>query len=75
MIDLMLKKYFWDIDFETLEVGKDKKYIIERILELGDENATRWIFKNFSKEDILNALKNNRKISKKSLNFWNLFLK
>ena len=75
MIDLMLKKYFWDIDFETLEAEKNKKYIIERILELGDENAAKWIFKNFSKKDILNALKNNRKISKKSLNFWNLFLK
>lgn len=69
-----LKKYFWDTDFNKLEVKQHKKYILERILEMGDEKSVEWMKKTFSKEEILEALKNNRKISKKSLNFWNLVL-
>ncbi len=71
-LDAKLKKYFWDVDFNALDVKKNAKYILERILDLGDEEAVKWMQKTFSKKDILNALKNNRKISKKSLNFWNL---
>ncbi len=71
-LDVKLKKYFWDVDFDALDVEKNTKYILERILDLGDEKAVRWMQKTFSKKDIQNAFKNNRKISKKSLNFWNL---
>ncbi|MEK7596012.1 MAG: hypothetical protein AAB564_00455 [Patescibacteria group bacterium] len=75
MIDLMLKKYFWDTDFNSLDINKNKKYVLERILDMGDNKSVRWMKNNFSKKDILETLKNNRKISKKSLNFWNLFFK
>lgn len=75
MIDIKLKKYFWDVDFESLKIEENKKYIIERILEMGDENAAKWAMSNFSKEEILKTINNNRKISKKSFNFWSLVLK
>lgn len=75
MIDIKLKKYFWDVDFESLKIEENKKYILERILEMGDENAVKWMMENFSREEILKAINNNRKISPKSLNFWNLVLK
>ncbi len=74
-LDAKLKKYFWNVDFDTLDAEKNAKYILERILDLGDEETVKWMKKTFSKKDILNALKNNRKISKKSLNFWNLVFK
>ena len=75
MLETNLKKYFWDTDFNALNAKKNKKYILERILDLGDDKSVKWMKSNFSKKDILETLKNNRKISKKSLNFWNLFLK
>lgn len=74
MIDKKIKKYFWDADFELLNPEENKKYILERILEMGDENAVNWAFKTYSKKDILETIKNNRKISKKSFNFWNFVL-
>ena len=75
MLQAELKKYFWDVDFDLLDLKKHKKFILERILELGNEKATRWMKDNFTKEDILNVLKNSRRISKKSAAFWNLILK
>lgn len=70
----LLKKYFWDTDLERLDIKQHKRYILERILEMGDQQAVDWMFDNFSKEDILGVLKSSRRISKKSLVYWNLVL-
>lgn len=74
MIEEKLKKYFWDTDFESLNPEKNKKYILERILEMGDDNAVNWMLKTYSQKDISDTLRNNRKISKKSSNFWNVVI-
>lgn len=74
MKTVVLKKYFWDTDFRALNIKNQKKYILERVLELGDEKAAKWMLKNFSKKDILAALKNKRNISERSRIFWKLFL-
>jgi|YelNatPaOPRAMG01_1025707.scaffolds.fasta_scaffold446560_1 hypothetical protein len=69
-----LKKYFWDTDFNKLDIEKNKKYILERILEIGDEKAVKWMLNNFSRGDLLKVVKTSRQLSPKSRNFWNLFL-
>lgn len=69
-----MKKYFRDTDFDELDIKKHKKYILERILDIGNNQAVDWMQKNFSKDEILEVLKSSRRISKKSLNFWNLVL-
>lgn len=73
-MNLAVRRYFWDADFNKLDLKRHKKYIIERILELGDDAAAKWLFKQFSKDDILDALGRSRKISKKSSNYWRLIL-
>jgi|SRR3989344_2322776 len=65
-----LKKYFWDIDFSKLKPDKSPKYIIERLLEFGDEQAIRWVIKNYSKQKIIDVIKTSRVISFKTANFW-----
>ncbi|HLD38456.1 MAG: hypothetical protein A3D75_01590 [Candidatus Levybacteria bacterium RIFCSPHIGHO2_02_FULL_37_18] len=74
MIPQNFKKYFWDTDFNSLNIEKHKKYIIERILELGDDEAVKWLNNVFKKDEIINTLKTSRTISRKSLNFWNLII-
>ncbi len=71
-----LKKYFWDIDFGKLEFEneKNKVYILRRILNYGDEKAIAWVYENFEKSEIENALSNFRGYSRKSANFWALIL-
>ncbi|WP_211205259.1 DUF6922 domain-containing protein [Pseudothermotoga thermarum] len=61
-----MRYLFWDTDFESLNHQKHKRYIIERILELGDEKAYRWMFKTYKSEEIIEAVKKSRNISRKT---------
>jgi len=67
-----LKKYFWDVDFEKLDVESHSKDIVGRILEYGDEKAIRWMERNFAKDEIADVLFKLRNVSPKSANFWAL---
>jgi len=69
-----LRPLFWDTDLSKLNIDKNKRYIIERILELGDRNAVQWLFSNISSDEIRNTLMKSKIISKKSLNFWSIIL-
>lgn len=67
-----LKKYFWDIDFSKLEKEIYSSFIIERILEEGDEKAVRWMRCNFDLAQIKNVLYNSKNLSLRSANYWQL---
>ena len=69
-----LQQFFWETDLSKINIEENKQYIIERILELGDKDAVQWIFSNFSLDEIKKALKESRRMSKKSLNFWSIIL-
>lgn len=65
-----LKQYFWDVDFEKIDPEKKPRYVIARILEWGDQEATRWLFQNYDREIIGDVAKQSRELSKRSINFW-----
>lgn len=69
-----LKKYFWDTEFEKITLKKRGVYVLKRILEYGDEKAVAWMWENFGKSEIENALSNFRGYSQKSANYWALLL-
>jgi len=69
-----LRPFFWETEFCQIKVDKNKPYIIERILELGDLSAVSWIFSNYTKNEIKEVLGKSRKVSAKSRNFWQLIL-
>lgn len=69
MVENILKKYFWDVDFKELDLNKDQVYILKRILEYGDERAVAWAWKNFGKKYWVEALKS-REVSPVTRNFW-----
>jgi len=69
-----LQLFFWETDISKIEIEKNKQYIIERILELGDNDAVQWLFSNVSLSDIKKTLVGSRRISRKSKNFWSIFL-
>lgn len=69
-----LRPFFWETDLFKINIEKNKQYIIERILELGDRNAVQWLFSNYSLDEIKKTLEKSKRISKKSLNFWSIIL-
>ena len=66
--------FFWDADLSKLDLEKNKDAIIERILELGDEKAVRWLFSAYSLIEIKSIAKESRGLSAKSRNFWRIIL-
>jgi len=68
-----LKKYFWEVDFDKLNLKKRPEYVASRLLEYGDVQALRWLFKNLPKEKIRKIIINQRGFSLRSLYFWSSF--
>jgi len=68
------RSLFWDIEPDRLDLQRNKEYVIERILELGDERAVRWLFSKYPRSEIIKVLASSRRISRKSANYWSLIL-
>jgi len=72
LLPKFLEKYFWDVNFSKLDKENHTPFIIERILEEGDERAVKWMRNNFDPNEIENVLYNSKNLSRKSANFWQL---
>lgn len=59
---------FWDV--ESVDPQKNKQFIIERILNFGDEKDFRWAVGVYGEKDLKEAIMRNQTIAKKSLSFW-----
>lgn len=70
-----LKKSFWDVDF--LKIGRDfhSQFIIERILEYGNEKSVNWMRRNFKPHKIKNIISKSKRLSSRSANFWSIYFK
>ena len=69
-----MKRCFWDVDFEKLNIKENRLYIIQRILNCGDGKSLRWLNKHFSKDEQVKTLTSSRGFSIRSANFWRLIL-
>ncbi|ACX51959.1 hypothetical protein Adeg_0817 [Ammonifex degensii KC4] len=54
---------FWDVRPESLDVREHKRFIIERVLEFGDEDAYRWMFATYADEEIVAVARASPRIS------------
>lgn len=70
MQNSILKSIFWDLDAEKLNLKKNARQIIERVLEWGDLEQVHWVLKTYTKDQIIETVKNSRQLSRKSANFW-----
>lgn len=67
---------FWDTDPAKIDPKKNTRYIIERILELGELDDISWVFKQYSKSEIRKVMNLARsQVSTKSRTLWTLLLK
>lgn len=61
---------FWDTDVSQIDVRRNARYIIEKVLEFGDLKALDWIQRLYPTRKIIETCEGSRKISEKSMNFW-----
>lgn len=65
-----LYRYFWDVRAENLDIEKWPKHVIPRLMDYGDTEAVRWMWKEYGKEEIRETLKTMRGIMPKSAYYW-----
>jgi hypothetical protein len=70
-----LRPLFWDTDFSQLRIPDHEPYIIERILELGDDQAICWVWRTFGPEAIARTVRRSRVISPNTASLWALLLR
>lgn len=69
------RKLFWDTDPNRLDFRENSQFIIERTLELGDDQAVNWLFSTYPRKEIKRILAESRRISLKSSYYWSLVLR
>ena len=67
---------FWDTDPEKIDPKKNARYIIERILELGEDEEVRWMWNFYDKSLLKRAVEKSRSLRPETKKLWsNLLVK
>ena len=69
------RSLFWDTKSENIDKDKNKRYIIERVLEFGDDKEVKMIFREYDRDDIFNVAHNSRSLSPKTRALWTRVMK
>ena len=71
-----LRRFFWDCEFEDLDLTEHREFVIGRILSDGDFNALRWLRRKVGDEELRHWFQNRegRGLSPQQLRFWELIL-
>jgi len=64
------RSLFWDTSLKNIHLRKNARYIIERVLELGDMEAVEWLQRVYTVQEIIDVLNISRAISEKTRQFW-----
>lgn len=70
MIPHHLRPLFWDTAPDTFDPTAHARYTIERVLEHGEEEDVAWLTRTFTREQIQDVLRTDRRLSARSANFW-----
>jgi hypothetical protein len=66
---------FWDVDPKTIDPKKHAQYIIERILDFGQDKEVRWLWHFYPKQMISYTVKNSRVIFPQTKTLWQEMVK
>ena len=72
MIPQYLASLFWDTNLDSFDPLAFPDYTIARILEYGDRDAITWLKETFAEAQIVDVLRTERRLSRRSANFWAL---
>jgi hypothetical protein len=71
MLPLFKKSLFWDSNSSEIDLMKNKRYVIERILKFGDFGDYAWLKNTYAPQEIIAVIQRDRsELDKKSRNFW-----
>jgi len=66
---------FWDTNPNKIDTQKNAQYIIERILDFGNDKEVKWLWNFYDKKLIKKIVSNSRCLMPETKNLWQLMLK
>lgn len=63
---------FWDTDPKKLDTKKHAKYIIERIMDFGDEKEARWMRRYYPKSLLAEVVRKSKVLGPSSKTLWTI---
>ena len=63
---------FWDVDPKTIDPKKHAKYIIERVLDFGNDREVKWLVHYYSPRLMKKVVQESRVLDPKSRSLWSL---
>jgi hypothetical protein len=76
MLPQSIKSLLWSYDTEKIDLSLNKDLVISQVLNLGNSEATNWLFEYYDIENIKSVAQKipSGQWNKKSLNYWSLIL-
>lgn len=66
---------FWDTNPAWIDKDKNAEYIIERILDFGNDEEVKWLYKSYDHSLIKEVVAKSRSLMPETKNLWLLLLK
>lgn len=64
------QELFWDVDLATIDEDKHRRYIIERILDFGNDDEVRWMWQRYSHNQIRDVVQSSRVVRSVTRPLW-----
>lgn len=69
-----LRPYFWDTDFDKLDMLAHRRFIAERLLEKTTPDSFRFLIESFGRSELLKIAEGSRWLHDRDRDFWRLYL-
>ncbi len=66
---------FWDTNPNKIDVKKNAQYIIERVLDFGNDKEVKWLYHFYDKSLLKKVVVKSRSLRPRTKNLWTLLLK
>ena len=66
---------FWDVDPRTIDPKKHARYVIERVLDFGDDKEARWVYQTYPRRLIHEVADTSRSLHPQTRALWRTLTK
>ncbi len=66
---------FWDTNPKNIDTKKNAQYIIERVLDFGNDKEVKWLYHFYNKQLLKKVVTKSRSLRPETKNLWTIILK
>ena len=66
---------FWDTNTEKIDLKKNSRYIIERVVDLGRDKEVRWLWNTYNKRLLRKVVAKSKSLRPRTKILWTSLLK